>query len=188
MPSQSKGVFSDVGVADSALRLGMRWFICSLMVFLVASVIAITVVRAQVKEWPALPAIPSALWLSTAVLLLSTITLYMLKKTWSSMWYWISMVSIIAFLGLQIYASIQWHDSLTIAIQSKEVVAISQMSLYVLIFLHGLHVIGGIIPLGLIATQQGYEKRRQCIPHILRYWDFICCIWIFFFIVLLLLR
>lgn len=188
MLEAKKNVFSSGGVEESALRLGMRWFIGSLAVFLVASVLAIVVIRVQVPVWPDLPPIPHALWLSTAILVMSTFTMQKLKKGWSAIWLWGSIILVILFLGLQLMAGIAWSEALHSFQQSEDVVAIARMALYVLIFLHGLHVVGGLVPLGLIATHKSYLKRQTLVPLLVLYWDFICCIWILFFVVILVLQ
>ena len=188
MFAQQKGVFSSGGMEESALRLGMRWFIVSLTVFLLASVVAIIVIRLQVSNWPDLPAIPQTLWWSTGVLLMSTIAMQKLKSGWNFSWLWVSMLLVFLFLGLQILAAVQWHTGLSTFQQSEEVVAIARMALYVLIFLHSMHVVGGLIPLGMIATHNGYVKHQALVPLLVVYWDFICAIWILFFIVILLVR
>jgi len=188
MLENKKGVFSSDGMEDLALKMGMRWFISSLTVFLLASVVAIVVIRVQVPEWPDLPVIPGALWWSTGILLVSTMTLQKIKKQWSPKWFWISIIFIFAFLTLQVIAAMQWHQAIVSSGQSKDVAAIAKMALYVLIFLHGMHVVGGLVPLTLVATPSGYQRRKSLVPLFVTYWDFICCIWILFFIVILLLR
>ena len=188
MVAQQKGVFSSGGMEESALRLGMRWFIVSLTVFLLASVVAIIVVRLQVPVWPDLPAIPQTLWWSTGVLMLSTIAMQKIKTKWNAPWLWMSLLLVLLFLALQIFAAMQWHQELVAFQQSEEVVAIARMALYVLIFLHSMHVVGGLVPLCMVATQKGYEKHRTYVPLLVVYWDFICSIWILFFIVILLIK
>ena len=101
---------------------------------------------------------------------------------------WASIVLILLFLVFQILAAVQWHEALTTVAESDEVVAIARMALYVLIFLHGMHVVGGLVPLTLVSTNSGYTKHNMLVPLLVSYWDFICCIWILFFIVILLLR
>ena len=164
MFAQQKGVFSSGGMEESALRLGMRWFIVSLTVFLLASVVAIIVIRLQVPNWPDLPAIPQTLWWSTGVLLMSTIAMQKLKSGWNVSWLWVSMLLVFLFLGLQILAAVQWHTELGTFQQSEEVVAIARMALYVLIFLHSMHVVGGLIPLGMIATHNWVRETSSSRP------------------------
>jgi len=188
MPECKKNIFSNTGVEESALRLGMHWFIGSLAVFLVASVLAIIVIRVQVPVWPDLPPIPLTLWLSTGILVMSTFVMQKLKKGWNAIWLWGTIILVFLFLGLQIMAGIAWSEALHSFQQSEDIVAIARMALYVLIFLHGMHVVGGLVPLGLIATQKSYMKRQSLVPLLVLYWDFLCCIWILFFIVILVLQ
>ena len=182
MFEQQKGVFSSGGLEESALRLGMRWFISSLTVFLLASVVAIIVIRTQIENWPDLPPIPSTLWWSTGVIVMSTIGMQKIKSVWNPMWMWASILCILLFLSLQILAALQWHQELATIEQSEEVVAIARMALYVLISLHGIHVIGGLVPLALVSTRSGYSNHKSLVPLLVTYWDFICCIWILFFV------
>ena len=188
MLEQQKGVFSSGGLEESALRLGMRWFIGSLAVFLLASVIAIVVIRTQIENWPNLPPVPTSLWWSTGFIVTSTIAMQKIKRVWNPVWMWASIVLILLFLLFQILAALQWHEALSTVAESDEVVAIASMALYVLIFLHGMHVIGGLVPLALISTENGYSNHKQLVPLLVTYWDFICCVWILFFVVILLLR
>jgi len=188
MLEQQKGVFSSGGSEESALRLGMRWFIGSLTVFLVASVVAIVVIRTQVENWPDLPPVPITLWWSTGFIVMSTIAMQKIKRVWNPAWMWASIVLILLFLLFQILAALQWHEALTTVGESDDVIAIARMALYVLIFLHGMHVVGGLVPLTLVSTRSGYDKHTSLIPLLVTYWDFICCIWILFFVVILLLR
>jgi cytochrome c oxidase subunit 3 len=188
MLEQEKGVFSSGGLEESALRLGMRWFIVSLTVFLVASVVAIVVIRTQVDAWPELPPAPIALWWSTGFIVMSTVAMQKVKRVWNPTWMWATIVLILLFLLFQILAAVQWHETLTTVAESDEVVAIARMAMYVLIFLHGMHVVGGLVPLMLVSTRTGYRKHTSLVPLLVTYWDFICCIWILFFVVILLLR
>jgi len=188
MLEQQKGVFSSGGSEESALRLGMRWFIGSLTVFLLASVVAIVVIRTQVETWPDLPTVPQTLWWSTCFIVMSTIAMQKTKRAWKPIWMWGSIVLILLFLLFQVLAALQWHEALTTVAESEEVVAIARMALYVLIFLHGMHVIGGLVPLALVSTRIGWGKHKLLVPLLVTYWDFICCIWILFFVVILLLR
>ena len=188
MLQSNKGVFASSGMKESAMRLGMRWFIGSLTVFLLASVLAIVVIRLQVTQWPVLPPVPQSLWWSTGVLLLSTLALQKVKKEWNPLWVWLAILFGVFFLGLQLLAAMQWHQDLAAIGYTDEVVAIAQMALYVLIFLHGVHVIGGLFPLGFVITKHGYEKYKSVIPLLVTYWHFVFCIWIVFFTTILLLR
>jgi heme/copper-type cytochrome/quinol oxidase subunit 3 len=101
---------------------------------------------------------------------------------------WASILFVLLFLALQILAAMQWDQELGAMQQSGEVVAIAKMALYVLIFLHGLHVVGGLVPLCMIATHTGFLKHQSLVPLLVVYWDFICAIWVLFFIVILLIR
>ena len=90
----------------------------SLAVFLLASVVAIVVIRTQIENWPNLPPVPTSLWWSTGFIVASTIAMQKIKRVWNPAWMWTSIVLILLFLLFQILAALQWHEALSTVAES----------------------------------------------------------------------
>lgn len=182
--------------APGAAPLGMAIFLASLAVLFVASLIGYAYVRVLAREagnaWPpaGMPALPGGLWLSTAVLLISSLTVHGAlraagrgdaRRTRDLLV--ATLVLGAAFLVSQVVA--WWHLITLDMPASKNLYA---FTFWMLTGLHGLHVIGGLGPLAVTtwrSTRGRYSKEDHTgVLLVAMYWHFLDCVWLVIFAVL----
>ncbi len=182
----------DGASARSLGVFGMRLFLASLGMLFAGSLAAFLIIRVQADAWPppGAPGIPVGLFVSTPLLLLSS----------GSMWWGLrniragnggalslgllaTLVLGLAFLGVQGWA---WS-----ALYAAELTARSNLygfTFFMLTGLHAAHVIGGLIPLGIVTTR-AFLNRYSAEDHrgvelVSMYWHFLDAVWIVLFAVL----
>lgn len=178
-------------------KFGVGLFLVSLGVLFTASIIGYVVIRVQLgRAWPTdLPALPSLLWLSTAVLVISSGTMQwalhsvrhdrqrrfrvaMLTTTYLG----------IAFLLLQTWCWLEWLVPISQRWHDSDAHRFALAGFYVLTGLHAAHVIGGLIPMVIVthrAMRDGYSSRfHPGVQYVAMYWHFLDAVWIVLFITL----
>lgn len=175
---------------DDGLRLlGLRFFLLSLAMFFVAGLAAYFVLRATAPSWPRPGEVrlPIGLWVSTVVLMLSSLTMH--RAT----------VAIRANRGVRFRQYMLLTTALGVAFLALQVSNWAQMmhaglpmaaNLFVWLFysltaLHALHVVGGLVPLTFV-TGRAYAGRYSAANHAgVRfcgiYWHFLDCVWLILF-------
>lgn len=173
--------------------LGMTIFLVSLSVLFVASIVGYLMVRVRSPQWipPGTAPLPIGLWLSTLLLLLSSVTMHGAvlyirggKQEASTRLLGATFVLGLAFLGSQTYN--WWRMVAVDAVLATR--SLYAFTFYMLTGLHALHVIGGLIPL----TRTVWRAHRGAYSwadfHGIRlmamYWHFLDAIWIALFAVL----
>ncbi len=138
--------------------------------------------------------LPVAFWYSTAVIILSSITLWIAVKAFKErlMSRYRTMMAITLVLGvifiiLQIVGFQQlWTKGITLQAN------VSYSFLYVIVGLHALHVIGGVIALIVMSLQAFNTKVRNysIVPVDLMntYWHFVDILWVYLLMFLLMIR
>jgi len=198
--SAIKSPFADAAARHSAGRFGMVLFLISIGVLFIATLLVLLVVRVQLARdglWPSdLPALPKALWVSTAVLIASSGTMQ-----WSLAAIRTGQANLLrngliattalglAFLATQIWCWIAWAGVVADRWATSDEFRLALTGFYVLSGLHGLHVIGGLI--ALIRTMIGAARRRYSaqehagVQYTSWYWHFLDVVWLIIFIVLM---
>jgi heme/copper-type cytochrome/quinol oxidase subunit 3 len=172
-------------------------FIAALSMFFGASIVAYLFVRHKHQPWPpaGFPALPSSLWLSTLVIVCTSITFQGavlaarrddtvgLRRNLVA-----ALILALGFLGLQSYA---WY---TIWQQVAAVAGLDSSYLkmfYMMTGLHAAHVVGGLVPLVMItiAAYQGIYGRNKsaAIRYTAIYWHFLDVVWCVIFVVVYLI-
>ena len=183
---------------------GMAILIVSLSVLFIASIVAYIIIRTQMElrfraaglpeSWPppGLPPIPRTLWLSTAVILLSSITIQRAlnavrhdhrKALLRNLLITFSLG--LLFLALQ---TMNWCE-FYFAIKPGTQFAGPYLGMfYTLTGLHAAHVIGGLIPLAIVTTRAFNEKYSRNFHPGIRYstvyWHFLDAIWLALFFII----
>ena len=178
------------GVA--AGRLGMRLLVASLSMLFGATVMGYVVVRSRAASWPppGVPSLPPGLLLSTGVLVASSAAI------------WVGMEGIrrgrqaelrgglaatltlgVAFLASQSYC---WFSLVARNFTART--NLYGFLFYLLTGLHALHVVGGLIPLG-VTTARAWRGRytaaaHEGVAHVALYWHFVDVVWLVLFVVL----
>lgn len=182
----------------AAGTLGIWLFLVSLGVLFAATVVGYFVVRysAGAEATADLPALPRALWLSTLILLISSGSMHIAllgvrAGRPGQLRFGLLATTLLGFgfLAMQVLCWTQWAGPLAEAIADSQARFIIT-GFYVLTGIHGLHVIGGIVPLTIVALRSWrgvyepsyYPGVRYCAM----YWHFLDAVWLTLFITLLL--
>ncbi len=173
-------------------RMGLRVLLVSLGVLFAAGIVGHLAIRLRAAQWPPAgwPGLPAGLWLSSALIVLSGVTLQValsavrggrqrrLRRG----------LAAATVLGLAFLASQVWNWRVMVAAGAVPKQSLFAFTSYVLTALHGLHVVGGLIPLAVV-TARAHAGRYS--PHhhdgvelVTTYWHFLAVIWFLVFGVL----
>ena len=178
----------------AAGKIGMVLFLMALGVLFSASMAGYLVVRTRAAAWPppGSPRLPGGLWISTLILLLSSATIHLAggfaregKKGPLRNWLLVTAGLGTAFLVSQI---LNWSH--LVNVQHLPARAnLYAFTFYMLSGLHGAHVLGGLVPLGITAAraQQGrYTAADHAgVSYLSMYWHFLDVVWLVMFVVLM---
>jgi cytochrome c oxidase subunit 3 len=194
-PSNSKdwppGWSSEDASEPEKYRIGMWVALASILMLFVALTSAYIVrgvpaLGGGQDDWLPID-MPSVLWLNTAVLLASSVTIELARRALKKNEYerfksWITLTTLLglAFLGGQLMA---WRQ---LAAQGVFINSHPHSSFfYLLTSLHGLHLLGGVIALAYVTVAAfrmriGF-KRRAAVQVTAIYWHFMDGLWIYLF-------
>lgn len=193
--------FTDPLARYDAGRLGMRLFLVSLGILFASTILAFIVVRVQLQPvWPRdLPRLPRLLWLSTAILIVSSLTMQAARNASihgdapglrSALGFTVLLA--LVFLALQAEAWLTWLPPVSQRWEGSDSFRLALAGFYVLTGLHALHVVGGIIPMVVTARHASaamYERdaaaRRRAVHYVTMYWHFLDAVWIALYATLL---
>ena len=179
-------------VALSTGKLGMRLLIASLAVLFAASITGYIVVRTRAEVWPpaGMPALPSGLWLSTVLIVLSSATIAWAVSGIRRDRQLPLRVGLLAtlLLGLSFLASqtVNWFS--LVAADVRPGANLYAFTFFVLTWLHAAHVVGGLVPLGGVTARAwhgGYSAAfHPGVEYTAMYWHFLDVVWLVLFAVL----
>lgn len=170
-------------------QLGMRLFLLSLTVLFAASMVGIVVVRAKAAAWPpaGAPQLPAGLWLSTGLILLSSWTMSAACRSFARgagtvAARYLLATTLLAFVFLA-NQTLAWK-ALWPAFGVRAA-ALYAFSFLLLTLLHALHVVGGVVSLGVVT----WKARRatlssQGLSYAAMYWHFLTVVWLVIFALL----
>ena len=179
-------------VQPAAGVLGMKLFLLSLSMLFGASIVGVLVVRSRAQQWPPpdSPGLPMTLWLSTVLLIVSSFTISRALKAIRrddraglSRWLLLTTALGLCFLLSQ---GVSWIQLTGLGLLPHD--SLFAFVFYVLTALHGLHVVGGLIPLG-ITTERASRRTYTAASHagvvyISMYWHFLDVVWVILFILI----
>ena len=175
----------------STATVGMWLFLASLSMLFAATILGYVVIRIRGAGSAAMGTIqlPRALWLSTAIMLGGSFTIHravqairlerqLLLRRYLEM----TCVLAAAFLCVQ-------GPSLAMLLMEHRRAALQGIALYGLVFflilVHALHVVGGVIGLGVTtmrARQGRYDHEHYAgVKHAAMYWHFLDVVWVIMF-------
>lgn len=173
-------------------RLGMAVLLASLTMLFAAGVVGYLVIRARAEAWPppGVPSLPGGLWLSTVLILLSSATLHWAvdgirhdDRRALRMGLTATAVLGLAFLASQ---TLSWFA--LVAAEGRPQANLYAFTFFVLTVLHALHVVGGLVPLGLVtarAWRGAYTRERHAgVEYTAIYWHYLGGVWLVLFAVL----
>lgn len=185
------------GSSSDRYRLGMWVALAAILMMFTALTSAYIVRAAGASDWRPV-ALPRLLWLSTGLILISSITLEFARKAVKrdeqqvyGRWLLLTVLLGLGFLCTQFLA---WRQLVAqgIYLSSNPHSAF----FYLLTALHGLHLLGGILALDYLllhawrkrAPEQIGARRKAAAGAVAIYWHFMDGLWIFLFLLLFLWR
>jgi len=172
--------------------MGMALLIASLTMLFIASMAAFMIIRHQVVSqppymWPppSMPRVPRSLWLSTAVIVIASITI---QKAFTAVrrdresklvaYLWATFVLGVLFLMLQTMNWIEFY----LSIRHKMMQGPYLGGFFILTGLHAAHVVGGLIPLAVVihrAKHGRYSRNfHPGVRYVTIYWHFLDVVWV----------
>ena len=200
MPASSvrNSPFDDREARFSAGTLGFWFFLAALAVLFASFVIAHLLVLSSIEDDALLdlPNLPSGLWASTLVLLISSGTIHwavlgLRSGNTNKLKLGVILTAIlgIVFLAIQTRCWVQWSLPLAVAASSIEARYLLA-SFYVLTGIHAAHIIGGLIPLVIVALRATSGRYTPTyypgVRYAAMYWHFLDAVWLALFVTLLL--
>jgi cytochrome c oxidase subunit III len=183
-------------VPARANTIGMALFLISLGMLFASSIVGYVIIRITSRNAPEINTlqIPSLMWVSTVLILLSSFTIHRAlvsirreRKTQLTGWLLVTAGLSLAFVLVQFPALME-------LLNQHRTVQVSGMHLYGLIFflilVHALHVIGGLAALTTVtikALRHAYDHETHAgVRFTSMYWHFLDIVWIIMFGVFLL--
>jgi cytochrome c oxidase subunit 3 len=194
----SRGGYDSFGrLSLSKYRIGM-WVALASIAMMFTALTSAYIVRANTSnDWRPI-AMPPLLWLSTGLILLSSITFEVSRRSLKQAkagiyqrWLLLTVLLGLAFLATQLMA---WRQLVAQGIYLSSNPHSSFF--YVLTGAHGLHLLGGVLALDFLllrSWRRRYEEdavaKRQAIANAVAiYWHFMDGLWIYLFLLLFLWR
>lgn len=166
-------------------KTGMWLALGAIVMFFAAFTSALVVRRGLSDDWVAI-ALPRVLWLNTAVLLASSLTLELSRRSHHEAQFlrWLNITAALGllFLGGQLLA---WRE-----LASRGVYLATNPSssfFYLLTAAHGVHLLGGIIALAYLvlrARRMAAVRRAATVDVTALYWHFMDGLWIYILLLL----
>jgi cytochrome c oxidase subunit 3 len=174
-------------------KLGMKLLLASLSVLFASSIAGYLVVRVRAPAWPppGMPHLPSGLWISTILILASSAgiesALRAARGGRRERLQRMTLVTAIIGLAFLISQTINWWGLITAKMTASA--NLYAFTFYMLTGLHAAHVIGGLIPLGIV-TRNSYAGRYSAeqsdgVLFCRMYWHFLAVVWIVMFVLLI---
>jgi cytochrome c oxidase subunit III len=171
----------------------IMWAGCASIVMMFAGLSSAYIVKRNQANWLSFD-IPVIFYYSTAVIILSSITIMLSRKAFINRemrhyksWLLATTILGIAFVLLQ-YAGFKqlWASGITLTRN------VSFSFLYIIVGLHAVHVLGGVVAL-VIMYLKSFSRRRKNYNQIYidlmnTYWHFVDLLWIYLLLFLMLIR
>jgi cytochrome c oxidase subunit 3 len=174
---------------DAALRMqrykmGMWVALAAVVMVFAAFTSAFIVRKGMAFDWRPV-VLPSILWLNTAVLLASSVTMEKAKRETDSGLGWLTATSVLGLIFLCGQFS-AWRQLRAGGLYLASNPASSFF--YLLTGAHGLHILGGILALSYVVlrecSRKVWPRRRAAIEATALYWHFMDGLWIYLFLLL----
>ncbi len=184
---------SGTAAAERA-RFGMTLFLVAIGMLFLASIVGYLAVRMRAPTWPpeGSPRLPGGLWISTLLLLLSGLTMHRALGSARAgrsraLVRWLAGTTLLgaAFLVSQVLNWVHLLRVENLPAQSN----LYAFTFYLLTGLHGIHVVGGLVPMALAARRAGQGRytpdHHGGVVLLSMYWHFLDAVWLVLFAVLM---
>jgi cytochrome c oxidase subunit 3 len=177
-------------------RIGMVLFLAALSMLFGASIVAYLITRANnAAQWPpeGSPALPGVLWLSTLVILASSVTMWLTTRHQARgetvpfrRWFLLTLLLGVIFMVLQVAGWLQLA-----AAGAGMGSSLYAFTFYLLTGLHAAHVLGGVLPMAFMtrwAFAGDYDdpERGGRVRLLGVYWHYLDLVWVIMFVLLFL--
>lgn len=171
----------------------VMWAGCASIVMMFAGLSSAYIVKRNQANWLTYD-IPLIFWYSTAVIILSSITIILSRKAFINRemkqyraWLGFTTLLGITFVILQYFGFTQlWENGITLTRN------VSFSFLYIIVGLHALHVMGGVVALVIMYLKSFSSTRKNYSPISIElmniYWHFVDLLWIYLLFFLVLIR
>jgi cytochrome c oxidase subunit III len=173
-------------------RLGMRLLLLALGMLFAATLTGYLAIRGEAQMWPppGVPRLPATLWISTLLIVLSSVTVRWAVRSIRRgeqaplrLGLLLTLLLGVAFLVSQ---SVNWFS--LVAAHFTVRTNLYGFLFYLLTGLHAAHVLGGLAPLGFVtvrAWRGGYTADVHVgVEYVASYWHFLDGVWVVLFAVL----
>ena len=168
----------------------LMWVAIGSIVMMFAGLTSAYIVKKNQGNWLAIE-LPVIFWYSTAVIVASSITMYLATisiKAGKTAFYK-TLITITAILGV-IFISLQWDGFKDLELRGIALIGPQSNSassfLFVITGLHMLHVLGGVIALIIMFFRSFWLQNGQTNPVPVQivgtYWHFVDILWIYLFV------
>lgn len=175
-----------------ASTCGLWLFIATLSMLFAASLVGYLVIRYRTPEWPpaGMPPLPVGLFFSTFILILCSVSLHgaldSARKDRQSMLRLMLAAGFVLGILFLVSQLLAWSKLLGAQVYAQA--NLYAFTFYLLTGLHGVHVIGGLIPLGITVRKAyaGSYNPHWVLPvqHVGMYWHFLLIVWLVMFTVM----
>ena len=167
-------------------RFGMWLFLASLAMLFGGSLVGFVVIRLQAPEWPppGSPGLPTSFWLSTALLAIVSSLLVAAERAidggrQSLLTRFLTAAAAVgvAFVLSQVSGWARLAEASDLPQNNLYLFGV-----YVLSFLHVLHVVGGLVPLVWVALRSRSGRYtaadHEAVTDVAMYWHFLGIVWV----------
>lgn len=164
------------------------WIAIGSMIMMFAGLTSAYIVKGSLPGWSTVE-VPTIFYVSTAVLLLSSLTIQMANKAFKerSMQQYRRMVMATLILGITfiVMQIVGFNQMMESGVVMRGGSGAGQF-LYIIFGLHGLHVLGGVIALIIMFARAFSSRSRNYNPVSIEiagtYWHFVDLLWIYLFV------
>jgi cytochrome c oxidase subunit 3 len=168
----------------------IMWIAIGSIVMMFAGMTSAYIVKKNQGNWLAIE-LPVIFWYSTAVILVSSVTMYLANTALKAgkISFYKSLITITAILGIT-FVIMQWEGFKDLELRGIALIGPQSNSassfLFVITGLHMLHVLGGVIALIVTFFRSFWvqEGQTNLVPTqiVATYWHFVDVLWIYLFI------
>jgi cytochrome c oxidase subunit III len=173
-------------------KLGMKILVLALSMLFAASILGYLVIRFRASAWPppGVPHLPGTLWISTLIIVVSSFTMQGAVRAaradrQGALRNGMLLTTVLA-LAFLVSQTLNWFALVAANLTAKT--NLYGFTFFMLTGLHAAHVVGGVIPLGVV-TARAFRGRysstfRPGVEYCAIYWHFLAVVWVVLFALL----
>ena len=173
-------------------RLGMRLLLLALGMLFAATLSGYLAIRGGAQAWPppGVPKLPAALWISTVLIVVSSVTVQWavrgIRRGFQASLRNGLLLTLLLGVAFLVSQSINWFSLVAVHFTART--NLYGFLFYLLTGLHAAHVLGGLVPLGVVTAQAwrgAYTAASHSgVEYVAMYWHFLDVVWVILFAVL----